>query len=354
MNIAILSFYSGVVDRGVEVWAKELAKRLEKDNKVNIYQSGKSINSLEKQIDIKVDWNSKDNSNNISRNFFVDYWSKKILEFTKKALWQIDRENVDLIIPTNGGWQSILCNFYAKRNNKKVIIVGHSGMGWDDRINLLSRPDVFIALTETQKKWSENNGFGVKVVKIPDGVDTKKFSASGEKIKYNLPRPIFLTVTALSSWKRPDLVIKAVSKINNGSLVILGKGDSQQTESVDKIGKKLLGKHFLLTSTSYENIQKWYRGCDVFTLSSWEREAFGMVIIEAMACNKPVVVDDDPIRREIVGDGGLFCNPADIDSYSQTLVRASQTKFANKPRIQAEKFDWAKIVVQYNELFKSL
>ncbi len=31
-----------------------------------------------------------------------------------------------------------------------------------------------------------------------------------------------------------------------------------------------------------------------------------------------------------------------------------ETKFANKPRIQAEKFDWDNIVVQYNELFKSL
>lgn len=354
MNIAILSFYSGIVDRGVEVWVKELTGRLTGEHKVNIYQAGKSSNSFEKQVELKVDWNSKDNSNNLSRKFFIDYWSKKILEFTKKALLEIDKNNINLIIPTNGGWQSVLCSFYAKRNNKKLIIVGHSGMGWDDRVNLLSGPDVFVALTQIQKKWATNNGFGVKVVKIPDGVDTEKFSPEGEKIKYNLPRPIFLTATALTSWKRPDLVIKAVSKLNNGSLVILGKGDSKQTEFINMLGKKLLDKRFLLTSTSYENIQKWYRGCDIFTLASWEREAFGMVIIEAMACNKPVVVNDDPIRREIVGDGGLFCDPANINNYSQMLVRASETKFADKPKIQAKRFDWSNIVVQYNELFKSI
>lgn len=353
MNIAILSFYSGVVDRGVEVWAKELAGRLS-EHKVVIYQTGKSRNIFEKQVNIQINWKSKESTNSIPRKFYVDYWSKKILEFTKKALVQIDKGNIDLIIPTNGGWQSILCRFYAKRNNKKFIIIGHSGIGWDDRINLLSRPDFFVALTEFQKRWVVDNGYGVKVVKIPDGVDTKKFSPEGEKIKYNLPNPIYLTVTALSSWKRPELVIKAVSKLNSGSLVVLGKGDSKQTEFINMLGKKLLDRRFLLTSTSYENIQKWYRGCDIFTLASWGREAFGMVIIEAMACNKPVVVNDDPIRREIVGDGGLFCDPADISSYAKTLARASETRFADKPRIQARKFDWANIVVQYNRLFKTL
>lgn len=355
MNIAILSFYSGVIERGVEVWAKEIASRLNSKHRVFIYQVGKSRNSFEKHIDMVIDWNYGDLSGTLSHKFFIDYWGKKICEFSKKAFKSIDNENIDIIIPTNGGWQSLLCKLYSKNNRKKMVIVGHSGIGWDDRINLFTRPDAFVALTNRQKKWAQKNAFGVKIEKIPDGVDDKKFSAKSENVSViNLPKPVILVVSALSWWKHVDLAIRAVSKMNIGSLVVLGRGDRQQTQYIQQLGKKLLGSGFLLKSVAYKDIQNWYRACDLFTLPSWDREAFGMALLEAMACNKPVVTTDDLAKREIVGQGGLFCDPTNIEVYAETLLQAIKTDFGNKPRMQAEKFSWTRVVAQYNELFKSL
>lgn len=345
MKIIFLSFYSGIVERGVEVWVNELASRLNKQHRVFIYHADNNIG---------VDWNTGDLSGTASRKFFLDYWSRKICEFTNKTLKKIKKEDVDIIIPTNGGWQSLLCKFYAKLNRKKVIIAGHSGIGWDDRINLFTRPNVFIALSNHQKNWAQINGFGVRVEKIPDGVDINKFTPSAEKISVDLPKPIILLSSALSSWKRVDLAIKAVAKMKKGSLVILGKGDPDQTSHVQNLGKKLLGSRFLLNSVSHDEIQNWYNACDIFTFPSVRREAFGMVLLEAMACNKPVVTTQDPIRREIVGDGGLFCDPTNTEEYAQTLKKAFESEFNDKPRKQAEKFSWDKIVAQYEDLFKSL
>jgi glycosyltransferase involved in cell wall biosynthesis len=73
-----------------------------------------------------------------------------------------------------------------------------------------------------------------------------------------------------------------------------------------------------------------------------------------MACGLGVVVNNDPIRREIVGNAGFFVNPTNINKYSQALEKALKTDWGSKPRKQAEKFDWDKIAEKYNVLFKKL
>jgi hypothetical protein len=49
-----------------------------------------------------------------------------------------------------------------------------------------------------------------------------------------------LLVSALGEGKRVDLAIRAVAKLENASLVILGKGDGVTTNQVSFLGKKLL------------------------------------------------------------------------------------------------------------------
>lgn len=354
MKIAFLSFYSGVRERGVEVWVKELSKRLVGSCEVYVYQVGKEIQeSFFKHTPLEVDWQAK-SLGGIVRRLYLDYYSRKIYSFTRRVLSEIDKESIDILIPTNGGWQTLLCRLFTRVRGKKLIVVGHSGIGWDDFINILIGPDVFVALTDYQKKWAQKISFGVRIEKIPDGVNLNEFSPKGARIKLPLERPIILLVSALQPGKRVDLAIKAVSRLKEGSLVVLGEGTEKETRKIEELADKLLAGRFLLTSVPHHEMPLWYRTADIITFPSWRREAFGIVLIEAMACNKPVVTTNDPGKREIVGSAGYFCNPANTEEYAATLKKCLKTDFGNLPLREAQKFSWENVAKKYEELFKSL
>jgi glycosyltransferase involved in cell wall biosynthesis len=97
-----------------------------------------------------------------------------------------------------------------------------------------------------------------------------------------------------------------------------------------------------------------YRSADVFTLPSASSEAFGNVLVEAMATNLPVVATNDPIRHEIVGEAGILIDPENTEEYAAALQKALEINWGEKSRKQAEKFSWDKIALKYEELFLSL
>jgi glycosyltransferase involved in cell wall biosynthesis len=234
----------------------------------------------------------------------------------------------------------------------KMIISGQSGVGLDDRLNLYSMPDVFVALsTYALQKSKERNPF-VKSVYIPNGVDLTRFKM--KDLGFKNQQKTILCVGAFTEQKRHELVIQAVSKLKNVKLIIAGGGGDKK-EDIKILCKKLLGKEkFEIVETTNEKMPDIYNKADVFTLASIPSESFGIVLVEAMASGLPIIATNDPIRREIVGDAGLFVNPTDTENYAKTIEKALNTNWGNKPRKQAEKFSWDEIAKKYEELFKEL
>jgi glycosyltransferase involved in cell wall biosynthesis len=354
MRISFLSFYNGKFERGVENWTKELASRLYLTKEVKVYQ-----NSFEKKSsynivsnEIKVDWQRKIERHGFLKRLFLDYWSLFIAKWTLKQIPSLWKDKPDIVVPLNGGWQVALIRVITWFYGGKMVIVGHSGKGWDERNNLWSFPDRFIALTKSAGEWAKKVNPLVKTRIIPDGIDLDKFSAKKTHLNLSLQKPIVLAVGALEKSKRLDLVIKAVSKMNNVSLIILGQGSEKY--NLEKLGKDNLGKRFELLSVAHNDISKYYRACDVFTLPSSSSEAFGMVYLEAMASDLPVVATKDAVREEIVGNAGILIDPTDIDEYSKALKKALNLDWEHKPRLQAELFSWEKIAEKYENLFQEL
>lgn len=367
MKIAFLSFYSGKIDRGVETFTHELANRLATKNTVTVYQSGLPIkNSLyqTKPINAGADWSQINhlrhlskllffdfNLQNILRRFYLDYWSRAQKKFTEKALSQMDTDT-RILITAGSGWVSLLSRLWSWRHHARLIISAQSGPGWDDRINLFCRPDVIVGLTKYQVTWLRKNCFGVKVVEIPNGVDLRKFNPSVQPVKINLSRPIFFCAAALEPGKHIDTTIRAVAKLRRGSLVVAGRGKLKS--DLEKLAFQLLPKRFSLVSVSHEHMPAYYTAADVVTMMPPLTESFGIVFLEGLAANKPVVTTSDPARREIIGKAGLFVDLQDINGYALALEKALSQKWGNAPRLQAEKYSWDKIVNQYEKLFQSL
>src|SRR3989344_201797 len=274
MKIAILNRYQNQTNRGLETVIIELVKELSKKHQVDVY-AGKEAD-----------------------DFF-----------------KIANARYDIIMPTNGRWQSLKFSLGRLFFRYKLVIGGHSGIGIDDIWNIaIVRPNVFIALTDYMAIWAKKWAWGSKVVKINNGVNLDTFKPEGEKLKIDLSKPIVISVGALSWYKYHERLIEAVSYLSGVSLLIVGKGEEK--EELEKLGQEKLGDRFRIISADYKDLPKIYRAADVFTLPSWDREAFGIVYLEAMASGLGVVAPNDATRREIVGDAGLFVNVENIAAYA--------------------------------------
>jgi glycosyltransferase involved in cell wall biosynthesis len=308
MRIAILSRYQNINQRGVEAFVKELVPHLAKSH----------------QVDVLTD----SDSDSISKMLQGKY---------------------DAIIPLNGRMQSLKASVTRIFGKHKLVISGHSGIGHDDIWNIVvARPNVFVALTDAMANWAKKWAMGVKIIKINNGVDTSHFIASGENIKIDLPKPIILSVGALEWYKHHEQLIDAVSKLDKGSVLIVGKGSLK--EKLEKVGNKKLPNRFKIVDLNYKEMPKVYRSADLFSLPSWDREAFGIVYLEAMASCLPVVAPNDYSRREIIADAGVFVDVSDASAYSQAITKALNTNWGNKPREQAEKFSWERVAKQYEKM----
>lgn len=304
MKIAFLNKYQNKVYRGAETFVQELSKRLRKEHKVDVIS------------DIK----------------YSDLFKK----------------HYDVVIPTNGRFQVILVRIITWLKNEKMIVSGQSGMGWDDKINLLVFPDTFAALSSEALKWAKKVNPFVKSVYIPNGVDIGKFTSARGKAK------TILAAGAFTKQKRLDLAIDAVSKILGAKLIIAGGGGDLK-DKIYNLGMKKLGKErFEILSVPFSEMPSIYKKASVFTLPSSSSESFGNVIIEAMASGLPVVVTKDPVRREIVGEAGFLVNPTNANEYAEALEKAFNHNWGDSPRKQAEKFSWDKVAEKYLELIKNI
>lgn len=313
LRIVFLSRFVGSVNRGVETFCLELSKRLAKNHEVSVLTG-----------------NDSDSLNILLKGSY------------------------DLVIPTNGRLQALNSSFGRFFSKYKTLISGQAGIGKDDIWNIaVTGPDVYVALTDYEMIWAKKWSWRTKIVKIPNGVDLKRFSPVGEKISLDLEKPIILSVGALEWYKYHDRSIKAISELKKGSILIIGTGS--QKDYLQKMGESLLGeKRFKMLEVSYKEIDKYYRSSDLFTLPSWIRESFGIAYVEAMACGLAVVAPNDPPRREIIGKAGVLVDTQNKFKFAKGLETALNTDWKNILKEQSEKFSWDKVALQYEQLIEEL
>ncbi len=357
MKIAILSEYSGVIDRGVETWTRELATRLNKmGHDVCVFQGGEETDLGYKKIIVKQEiyWNLRSSENKVLSAVTYPYWGLLVLFFTLRCIVPLVRFHPDIILPTNGGFQTFIVRILTKILGIKMVVTGHAGIGASDKWNILARPDYFVSPSKRGEKWVKNLFIakGLSVTHIPHGVDLSKFTPNAKKTKVPLDKPVVLTVSSFEPYKRIELVIKAVARLKAVSLLVIG-GD-REGGNTDKLARKFLGKRYLKLRVKPNEMPSYYASCDVFSLVSEESEAFGIVYLEALASNLPVVATKDSLREEIIGQAGILVDPTDVDAYSNALEQAANKDWGNLPRKQAGKFNWDDIARQYEELFNKL
>lgn len=169
-----------------------------------------------------------------------------------------------------------------------------------------------------------------RMVAIPNGIDADAFlfdyAARGEirqELEIAEGIELLMAVGRLREEKDYPNLLRAFARVygegNEVCLAIVGDGPlrSSLEELADSLGVagavRFLGiRH---------DIQQLLSACDVFVLSSaWE--GFGLVVAEAMACERVVVATDSGGVREVVGDTGYLVPPRDTDALARSLRKA--------------------------------
>ena len=298
----------------------------------------------------------------------------------KKELKElIEREDIDIIhghylFPA--GWASVKA---GKSTNTKTYVTSHgSDMFELYKKQAYTRPLIRKVLKDADVVLAVSNALKDEIIKtkIPNiekkvrlhwnSVDINKFKTTKENEskfrkelvhEFNIAadKPIILFVGNIIKRKNVDLLLEAKKQLNTkANLVVVGDGPllEQLKAKAEKeyFDGNLENVYFTGSRTDVEDI---IPSCDLLVLPSFT-ESFGLVLIEALACGKPVIGSNvGGIKEIITDDVGLLIDPNDSEDLAKAIDRILtdknlMEKFKSNARNRAK--DFAETKLPYDEL----
>lgn len=151
-------------------------------------------------------------------------------------------------------------------------------------------------------------------------------------------KQVIITVGRLQQRKGQDAMIMAMPNIiaeyPDVHYVIIGHGECEEQLKKLITELKLTDHVQLLTNVTDQQMVQCYQQCDLFILPNRtinnDIEGFGMVLVEAQACGKPVIAGDSGGTRETMalGESGMIvdCSKPEIIAQEINLLLADKTK----------------------------
>jgi glycosyltransferase involved in cell wall biosynthesis len=142
--------------------------------------------------------------------------------------------------------------------------------------------------------------------------------------------PVIVMVGNIKQWKGQDTVVRAIDRVRRSypSVRCLFVGDTSpddlyyDTEVRALVATLGLGSNIIFTGYQ-RNVADFLMMSDVVVHASVLPEPFGRVILEAMACRKPVIGSRGGAITELVDEGqtGLTFTPGDSERLAEAIVR---------------------------------
>lgn len=194
-------------------------------------------------------------------------------------------------------------SYFLFSRNKELLIWYHSDIVRQKFLEIFFKFFHLYALNKARKIFVSNPNliessnylkkFKEKCTVIPFGIDFNYFKEDedikkqAEEIKKKFGAPIILSVGRLSYYKGFEYLIETAKNIE-AKFIIIGEGTLKHKLLKMIKDLKLDNKVFLIPPVS--DLRPFYSACDIFILPSIHKsEAFGIVILEAMAFGKPII-----------------------------------------------------------------
>ena len=192
---------------------------------------------------------------------------------------------------------------------------------------------------------------------VPSGVNHSVFCPTGEE------EPFALYLGRIDPAKSLELAIWAMKNTGpDNSLVIAGDLDPRYpryTEELERLAErvKISDRFKIIPFPSDSEVVRLMQRCSVFLFPS-TIDTFGLVVIEAMACGKPMVACNRGGVPEIVGDAGFLLEP-NVEEWQKTVNKlmsnsAFRKQMGEKSLERSKAFSWEKTAGRLIDTFNSL
>ena len=236
------------------------------------------------------------------------------------------------------------------------------------QMNFVTTPSKFMAEVVKEK-------LGYEPIVIYHGVNTELFNSSilRSSARNHLGMPATEKVIFWNSRFSPekdlktliDAMPKVVKEVPSVLFLIKGRsvGQKHYRKYILKYARRKIEDakikstvRFLFKGVPHEKLPIYYRAADVFIHTS-HLEAFGLVLVEAMACKLPVVATNSSCCPEIVGEGGLFFEPGDSQDLAEKMIRvltdeSLRTTLSERAHKRVlENFTWNRAAKKFSKVY---
>ncbi|MDM5199496.1 N-acetyl-alpha-D-glucosaminyl L-malate synthase BshA [Fictibacillus enclensis] len=312
-------------------------------------------------------------------NYSVFKYPPYDLALASKMAEVAKREKLD-IIHAHYAIPHAVCAFLAKQmagEQLKIVTTLHGTditvLGYDPSLKEMikfgiEKSDAVTAVSNSLKNDTYRLlGVENEIYPIYNFVDEREYfkqDASHLKKGYGIKpeEKVIIHISNFRTVKRVPDVIKAFHKIVSeipAKLLLIGNGP-EFTVACKLVQDLNIEEHVLFLGKQ-ENVAELFSISDLKLLLS-EKESFGLVLLEAMACGVPVVGTNIGGIPEVILDGetGYICKLGDIDGIARASLsiltdESKQQRFSYQAMQHVrDHFHSSKIVEDYEQLYYSV
>ncbi|MBI2077536.1 MAG: glycosyltransferase family 4 protein [Euryarchaeota archaeon] len=188
---------------------------------------------------------------------------------------------------------------------------------------------------------------------VPNGVDHLRFRPDGPR----RPGDYLLFVGRLVPYKGLEVLLEALRLLVAPPRLVVA-GDGPERQRWQRLAQALRVDVEWLGRVPEEDLAPLYRGARAAVLPSVSRqEAFGITLLESMACGTPVVASDLPGVAEIARLGGVTAPPGDAMALARTLRRLLHGSPERGPALATRihgTFSWDAVVDRVLAVYKEV
>ncbi|MDP2692386.1 MAG: glycosyltransferase family 4 protein [bacterium] len=282
--------------------------------------------------------------------------------------WKKKHPKIPLVVtyhmdPRGLGWKGLIFKMYSKYYSSRVL---------DSADIILASSYDYVESSEAKESL---NKFPEKWIELPFGVDSERFAPRDIPVElmeaFNLRSdiPIVLFVGGMDRahyFKGIPILLEAllILKKQKTPIQALLVGDGELRQEFET-GVKTYGLSEYVKfagHVSNEDLPFYYNLADILVLPSIHQgEAFGMVLLEAMASGVPVIASNLPGVRTVAEDGGRIFETSNARDLAESIYgffindEENQAMWREKVReIVEKKYSWLIIVDKLEGIYDGL